>query len=146
MARYFELDEKRTKVLRKLVKRHPKQFGHIDPEHVVAIVDKDSDRARAYADCSLVPLRITPLTPYQIVITIYECNYRRMDRNAKILCLFHELLHVAEGPSGYKLRRHDLEDFKALVEVFGPNWPQRKDLPNFLKEDTRVTLKLESMD
>jgi hypothetical protein len=41
--------------------------------------------------------------------------------------MFHELLHVEiePGPEGseiYSVRKHDLEDFKLIIDKYGTDW------------------------
>ena len=43
-------------------------------------------------------------------------NHRKI---ITLIVLLHELLHI--GPKG-KLRRHDIEDFRVVLEKFGVNW------------------------
>lgn len=41
--------------------------------------------------------------------------------------IFHELLHVgiepgADGEETYSVRKHDLEDFKEIIDRYGTDW------------------------
>ena len=41
--------------------------------------------------------------------------------------MFHELLHVgiepgADGDEIYTVRKHDLEDFKSIIDRYGTEW------------------------
>ena len=61
-------------------------------------------------------------------ITLYEPNlYGLSDEQIKIV-LFHELLHIGIqwGDNGecYYVRKHDLEDFKVIIDKYGTNWSE----------------------
>ena len=61
-------------------------------------------------------------------ITLYEPNlYGLSDEQIKII-LFHELLHIGIqwGDNGecYYVRKHDLEDFKVIIDKYGTNWSE----------------------
>lgn len=61
-------------------------------------------------------------------ITLYEPNlYGLSDEQIKIV-LFHELLHIGIqwGDNGecYYVRKHDLEDFKVIIDKYDTNWSE----------------------
>ena len=60
-------------------------------------------------------------------ITVFKNNCIGMSQEQMQMLLFHELLHVGiePGPEGdeiYTVRKHDLEDFKIIIDRFGTEW------------------------
>jgi len=47
--------------------------------------------------------------------------------------MLHELRHITLGEKGLKIRPHDIEDFKDILETYGLDWNEPgKDLPDIL--------------
>jgi len=131
----YEHDEKSTKWCRLLVKRHP-EFKHIKPEDIVVVRDVSSQNSHFYAATRLVPKQFWPLVNFRILIQTNDCNYAPLPKNAKILVMHHELRHVGvNSKGGYKMVRHDVEDFREYLEKYGIGWATRKDLPNILEKE-----------
>lgn len=61
-----------------------------------------------------------------ILITLYEPNIMGMSEEQLNIVLFHELLHIGidYGDNGevYYIRKHDLEDFKVIIDRYGTDW------------------------
>lgn len=61
-----------------------------------------------------------------ILIILYEPNIMGMSEEQFNIVLFHELLHIGidYGDNGevYYIRKHDLEDFKVIIDRFGTDW------------------------
>ena len=59
-------------------------------------------------------------------ITLYEPNISGLSDEQIKTVLFHELLHVGIewGDNGecYYIRKHDLEDFKVIIDRYGTDW------------------------
>lgn len=60
-------------------------------------------------------------------ITIFKNNCVGMSADQMRVLLFHELLHIGiePGPDGdeiYSVRKHDLEDFKTIIDRYGTDW------------------------
>lgn len=67
-------------------------------------------------------------------ITLYEPNLLGLsDRQIEIV-LFHELLHIGidwgENGEAYYVRKHDLEDFKIIIDRFGTDWAKAAESRN----------------
>jgi hypothetical protein len=50
-----------------------------------------------------------------------------LDEHTRRVLMLHELMHIFidednEGNPVYKLRKHDVEDFAAILDVYGVNW------------------------
>lgn len=60
-------------------------------------------------------------------ITVYTSNVLGMSEDQIKILLFHELLHVgidqgADGEETYSVKKHDLEDFKTIIDKYGTDW------------------------
>ncbi|MBP5792563.1 MAG: hypothetical protein J6W46_02820, partial [Spirochaetaceae bacterium] len=60
-------------------------------------------------------------------ITLFKKNLVGLSADQIRIVMFHELLHVGieQGPEGdeiYSVRKHDLEDFKLIIDKYGTDW------------------------
>ena len=60
-------------------------------------------------------------------ITVFKNNCIGMSEDQMRVLLFHELLHIGieigpEDDEIYSVRKHDLEDFKIIIDRFGTDW------------------------
>ena len=65
--------------------------------------------------------------PMHFTITLYKTNLVGLSADQIRIVMFHELLHVGiePGPDGdesYSVRKHDLEDFKLIIDKYGTEW------------------------
>ena len=70
-------------------------------------------------------------------MTVYERNIVEMSDAQLHALVFHELLHIDETFT--KIVKHDLEDFKVIIDVLGTDWdtnPDVKDILDGSNEDT----------
>lgn len=69
---------------------------------------------------------------YDYTITVYKKNVQHMDQDQLRVLIFHELLHIEilydpeTGKETYSVRKHDLQDFKSIIDRFGVNWAGNK--------------------
>lgn len=102
-------------------------------DNCVTIVYLASDAARkshgraTLGTCELVPAKWKWGVPADYAITVYEPNCQGMTNDQLSTLLFHELLHIdidrdKDGAEVYRIRPHDLEDFRAIVDRFGADW------------------------
>ena len=60
-------------------------------------------------------------------ITVYKNNCIGLSEEQIKILLFHELLHVGidygtDGGEVYSVKKHDLEDFKVIIDKYGTDW------------------------
>ncbi len=140
----FQYDKKNTIRARKIVQAYPKRFGFITPEDVYVIRNDVAANSRVYAAVSLTPAHLEPFLGMKVFIQVYECTYDQLGLAAKLLVLYHELMHVKEYEGRatydklYQLEHHDVQEFSSLIESYGLHWPRKKDLPNILKESVTI--------
>lgn len=124
----FEMDEELAKRIRRMVKKFPDNFNHIDPKRVLAI-SSDKESRSTIADVRRVQAQLHCVLPYRVVMTKYSNLYDGLDEDTKDLVVVHELEHIAEDENddeNYRLRRHTVEDWSEMVGILGPHWSKTK--------------------
>ena len=75
------------------------------------------------------------------VLELYWSDWNMWSNELKQVVLFHELLHV--HPELERVVRHDLEDWRIVVEKLGVSYlKNNKDLPNLLNDEVKFDLQL----
>jgi len=94
----------------------------------------ESDQAKksgpdkiVHGECEKVAPKNKWAINYDFTITLYVNNNIGMSAEQIKILLFHELLHVGidMGPDGdetYSIIKHDLEDFKIIIDRYGTDW------------------------
>lgn len=109
-----------------------------DLEHIkdsrVRIAYLESDQCRrdgkdrlVLGECEKVAAKNRWAINYDFTITLFRNNLVGLSADQIRTVMFHELLHVGiePGPDGdetYGVRKHDLEDFKLIIDKFGTDW------------------------
>lgn len=89
-----------------------------------------------YADCRKVQEVFKAYLPFDFIITFYERNTCFLSENQQKILMLHELRHITMGERGLKLKPHDIEDFKAILDEYGLDWNDfGKELPDILGGD-----------
>ena len=78
-------------------------------------------------ECEKVAAKNKWAINYDFTITLFKNNLIGLTLDQIKIVLFHELLHVGieQGPDGtetYSVQKHDLEDFKVIIDRFGTDW------------------------
>ncbi len=78
-------------------------------------------------ECEKVAAKNKWAINYDFTITLFRNNLIGLTLDQIRIVLFHELLHVGieQGPDDteiYSVRKHDLEDFKIIIDRFGTEW------------------------
>lgn len=77
-------------------------------------------------DCRKVPEWLSEFVPIDYVITVYEPADSLTEDGLRVL-MHHELLHINVDGEKYRIRAHDLQDFRAITDVYGVNWIETFD-------------------
>ena len=90
-------------------------------------VDKDK---LVLGECEKVAAKNKWAIAYDFTITLFKPNLVGLTEEQIKIVLFHELLHVgielgADGDEEYSVRKHDLEDFKLIIDRFGTDWASK---------------------
>lgn len=86
----------------------------------------DADK-QVLGECEKVAAKNKWAINYDFTITLYKNNLVGLSADQIRIVMFHELLHVgivpgAEGDEIYSVRKHDLEDFKLIIDKYGTDW------------------------
>lgn len=60
--------------------------------------------------------------PCEFTITVFEPNIIGMSHEQIKILLLHELYHVGIDGEKLYIKKHDLEDFKAIINAYGTDW------------------------
>lgn len=100
----------------------------------VKIVYLESDAARkngpdrlVLGECEKVAAKNRWAITADFTITLFVNNLIGLTPDQIRIVIHHELLHVGidQGPDGeeiYSIRKHDLEDFKQIIDQYGTDW------------------------
>lgn len=98
----------------------------------IAYLESDSTKKAdethlVMGECEKVAAKNKWAINYDFTITLYKNNLVGLSADQIRIVMFHELLHVGiePGPEGdeiYIVRKHDLEDFKLIIDKFGTEW------------------------
>ena len=103
----------------------------------VRIAYLESDNAKkadkdklVLGECEKVQAKNKWAINYDFTITLFKPNLIGLSEAQIRIVMFHELLHVgiepgADGDEIYTVRKHDLEDFKLIIDRFGTEWANK---------------------
>lgn len=84
---------------------------------------KTKDDRIIFAECYKVKPLWQAFIPYDFVIVFYEPNTMMMDNQQQEILMYHELLHIGMEDNGsLKIRPHDIEDFRVILDEYGMDW------------------------
>lgn len=88
---------------------------------------KTSQGGYVYAQCEKVADKYKWAIPADYTITIFEPNVEDFSDEQKYILMYHELMHIDIGmtDSGdeiYRIKPHDLMDFKNIIDRYGVDW------------------------
>lgn len=90
--------------------------------------NKKADKEKiVLGECEKVAAKNKWAITSDFTITLFKNNLIGLSQEQIKIVLFHELLHIAidvgsEGEEVYSVRKHDLEDFKIIIDKFGTEW------------------------
>ena len=87
------------------------------------------DGKSVLGQCEKVGSKYKWCCPYDFMITIFVPNIEELSPEQLRILVKHELLHVGiidkeGGEEVYKVKPHDIEDFKIIIEEFGIGWAE----------------------
>lgn len=112
------------KIVEELIEKFPAHFSGIDPMHINCVMCTGSRSASVLAKIYIIPDRFRCATgsPYRYVIEVYDNNWHDLDDAQKRAVIFHELMHIDPSLDPPKLVKHDVQDFRVLLETWGINY------------------------
>ena len=100
----------------------------------VRIIYLESDNAKkngterlVLGECEKVASKNQWAISADFTIIVYKNNCIGLSEEQIKILLFHELLHVGidygtDGGEVYSVKKHDLEDFKVIIDKYGTDW------------------------
>lgn len=125
-------------IAKELIEKEPELKYIKDSRVKIAFLDSDQSKKAdkdklVLGECEKVAAKNKWAISYDFTITLFTPNLVGLSEAQIRIVLFHELLHVGiePGPDGdelYSVRKHDLEDFKLIIDRFGTDWASNKKL------------------
>lgn len=125
-------------IAQELINTEPELKYIKDSRVKIAFLDSDQSKKAdkdklVLGECEKVAAKNKWAISYDFTITLFTPNLVGLSEAQIRIVLFHELLHVGiePGPDGdelYSVRKHDLEDFKLIIDRFGTDWASNKKL------------------
>ncbi len=125
-------------IAKELIEKEPELKYIKDSRVKIAFLDSDQSKKvdkdkLVLGECEKVAAKNKWAISYDFTITLFTPNLVGLSEAQIRIVLFHELLHVGiePGPDGdelYSVRKHDLEDFKLIIDRFGTDWASNKKL------------------
>ena len=127
-----QINENYQRIAEELIENEPELFYIKDSRVRIAYLESDSAK-KADADklvlgeCEKVQAKNKWAINYDFTITLFKNNLVGLSPDQIRIVMFHELLHVGiepgpEGDESYSVRKHDLEDFKLIIDKYGTEW------------------------
>ncbi len=88
---------------------------------------KDGGDKVIKAQCEKISEKYKWSIPADYTITVFEPNCEGMTEEQMRILIFHELMHIeigmdSKGDDVYRIKGHDLEDFKEIIDRYGTDW------------------------
>lgn len=126
------LNENYAAIAQELIDKEP-ELAYIKDSRVrIAYLESDQSKKAdkdklVLGECEKVAAKNKWAINFDFTITLFKNNLIGLSPAQIKIVLFHELLHVgiepgADGDEIYSVRKHDLEDFKIIIDRFGTEW------------------------
>lgn len=144
----YERVEDAEEIVRELVVKYPDELWAINPKiiTVLGVTNKERPKSSTKLAC-ISPIKGATRALMQInnvetryVIEVYWSEWNTWTQAQKVAVIFHELLHP--GSEIGKTVKHDVEDFRIMVDKLGVEWFSDPNLPNLLNDKVTFNLAL----
>ncbi len=127
-----QINHNYEEIAQELIDNEP-ELAYIKNSQVkIAFLESDQSKKAdkdklVLGECEKVAAKNKWAINYDFTITLFRNNLIGLTLDQIRIVLFHELLHVGieQGPDEteiYSVRKHDLEDFKIIIDRFGTEW------------------------
>lgn len=127
-----QINENYASIAQELIEKEP-ELAYIKDSRVrIAYLESDQSKKAdkdkvVLGECEKVAAKNKWAIAYDFTITLFKNNLIGLSPAQIKIVLFHELLHVGIEPGAdddeiYSVRKHDLEDFKIIIDRFGTEW------------------------
>ena len=127
-----QINENYQRIAEDLIQNEPELQYIKDSRVRIAYLESDNAKKAdtdklVLGECEKVAAKNKWAINYDFTITLFKKNLVGLSADQIRIVMFHELLHVGiePGPEGdeiYSVRKHDLEDFKLIIDKFGTEW------------------------
>lgn len=135
-------------IIKKLCEKQPDVLWCVKPDMVAVLGIENKQRPeknkvlakiKPVKGCEKAILQINNI-PIRYVIEIFYSDWNEWKERKRQWILFHELLHIHSEIG--KTIKHDIADFKILVDKAGVNWLESDKLPDLVNDDVKFDLEL----
>ena len=136
-------------MIKKLCEKQAKVLWTVTPSQVIVLGIDNKERSKKNRTLAKIrPVKGTEKAIYQVnnipiryIIECYWMDWNVWHDKVRKAILFHELMHV--HPEGERTVKHDLEDFKIIIDALGVDWTKNDaDLPDLANDDVSFNLAL----
>jgi predicted metallopeptidase len=144
MAKDWQVCPETRELSEKIIEKFSQTFAHIDVDKISFIIAMDGkapNKGRTLAKIRIIneKTRIATGTPYNYMLEVYDSNWADQEYRQKQMIIFHELMHIdsAAEEDDPQLRKHNMEDFYEILDVWGIDYLYDDELPNLLDENLK---------
>lgn len=114
--------------VKKVLAWFPGKFD-VNPEHI-QVVFKDALTSPWEAKLRLASGLLKAFTPKKLLLVVWKGNWEGSDEYHRAFIIYEQLLRVRynDKKKKYELRKHDIETFKEVLQEFGLNYENVKDV------------------
>ena len=127
-----QINENYQRIAEELIENEP-ELAYIKNSQVkIAFLESDQSKKAdkdklVLGECEKVAAKNKWAINYDFTITLFKNNLIGLTLDQIKIVLFHELLHIGieqgpDGDEGYSVSKHDLEDFKVIIDRYGTDW------------------------
>lgn len=130
------INENYRKIAEELIAQEPELLYIKNSEVKITYLESDSTKKAdkdklVLGECEKVAAKNRWAITSDFTITLYANNLIGLTAEQIRTVLFHELLHIRievgqDGSEVYSVAKHDLEDFKVIIDRFGTDWNVKK--------------------
>lgn len=128
------ISEEYNQIGRELIETEPELVDILNSRATIIFLGSNKKKMEkgktVFAECEKISDKYKWGIPADFTITVFEPNVAEFTPRQMRILLFHELLHVGieytDAGEKYSTRPHDLEDFKLIIEKFGPRWADKE--------------------
>ena len=82
------------------------------------------------AKIAKIPAYMSPFLPNKkLILVLNMTEWNLMSKARRVATLFHEFMHVvADDDKGYKIAKHDVQEFKEMIDKVGMNYERADEL------------------
>lgn len=131
-----KINDNYRKIAEALIETEPELSYIKNSEVKITYLESDSTKKAdkdklVLGECEKVAAKNRWAITSDFTITLYANNLIGLTAEQIRTVLFHELLHIRievgqDGSEVYSVAKHDLEDFKVIIDRFGTDWNVKK--------------------